>query len=574
MERNVAPEIETENNDVKVAQAARLGTIKGFVNKILSALESNFGNILYGVRFLTRALNELGGKKWPESTNRQQGAVMGGFFFLRFITPIIVTPDGNNVTTKKVRKMQRTNLTLIAKVLQNLSNGVLFGAKEAFLKPLNPFLEESWPRIDTIFESLIEVEEVEAAMEMDKFLLINTIELTQHKSLKISYNEIMQMHTIIKENFKEIIPKENTKDPMARIIFMLGSPQKEVPRSENSTFSLTLDPLALSERNSQTGAVKHSRGPRLSVWDREVNARGRAVSKMNEIAKLGLLQRQSTTGSDANKELLKNTKLMLSSVLAKLDFNADEVYTELHDKYRPNREDITLGMVLQYGAEKNESAGSLVLDINDVLTDIVTLREGSITEEDECGEGSHEPDTVILREVHDAYVQMNKAQVKVEKNALRLKGALEAVEKQHEDLMEQIDTWKAYLENVKMQAMGNEKKKTKETKGWGLRKKKESKKDRVKFTFSELVKMNVIVRSEIPESAQSSVVFTFRTSPSVPGVFVVVATVRGFEAHRETVMLEDMLGELERGRDEIGMDNVTLNVNMLVHMLNTNFGHA
>jgi hypothetical protein len=57
-------------------------------------------------------------------------------------------------------------------------------------------------------------------------------------------------------------------------------------------------------------------------------------------------------------------------------------------------------------------------------------------------------------------------------------------------------------------------------------------------------------------------------------VFVVVATVRGFEAHRETVMLEDMLGELERGRDEIGMDNVTLNVNMLVHMLNTNFGHA
>lgn len=582
LERNVSPEVEAENPDVQAAQVARLDTIKGYVNKIISALENNFENILYGVRFLTKALNEIGKSRWPDSTQRQQGAVMGGFFFLRFITPIIVTPDGNNITTKKIKKMQRTNLTLIAKVLQNLSNGVMFGAKEAFLKPLNPFLEESWPRIDAIFDSLIDVEEVETAMETDQFLLINTVELTQHKSLKISYNEIMQMHTLIKDNFKDIITKENTKDPIARIVFMLGSPKKEVPRSENSSFSLTLDPLALSERNSQTGAVKHSRGPRLSVWDREVNARGRAVSKTNEMAKLGLIQRMSSSGSDAQKELVRATKLMLSSILAKLDLRGDDVYAALQDKHHPNREDITLAMVLQYGAEKVKkehegNAGmSLILDINDVLTDIVSLRDSTISEEGEEGT-VYDPDNEILREVHDAYVLMNKAQIKVEKNGLRLKGALDAVQKQHDDLMEQIDTWKAYLENVKMQAMGGaagKKKKETKSRGWGLGKKKDAKKDRVKFTFLELVKMNVVVRSEIPESAHSSVTFTFRSSPTVPGVFVVVATVRGFEAHRETIMLEDMLGELERGREEIQMDNVTLNVNMLVHMLNTNFGVA
>eukprot|EP00520_Triparma_pacifica_P017550 CAMPEP_0118656048 /NCGR_PEP_ID=MMETSP0785-20121206/13275_1 /TAXON_ID=91992 /ORGANISM="Bolidomonas pacifica, Strain CCMP 1866" /LENGTH=1100 /DNA_ID=CAMNT_0006548869 /DNA_START=102 /DNA_END=3401 /DNA_ORIENTATION=+ len=581
LERNVSPEFEAANEDVKTAQKERLDLIKTYVNKILSALEKNFGNILYGVRFVTRALKDLGRKKWPDSTKRQQGAVMGGFFFLRFITPIVVTPDGNNITTKKLKKTQRTNLTLVAKVLQNLSNGVLFGVngKEEFLKPLNPFLEELWPRIDALFESLADVEEVETAMETDQFLLINTVELTQHKSLKISYNEIMQVHSLIKDNFKDIIKKENTKDPIAKIMFMLGIPKQEVPRSENSTFSLTLDPLSLSERNSATGAVKHSRGPRLSVWDREVNARGRAVSKTNEMAKLGLISRQSSSGSDVQKELMKDTKLMLSSILAKLDLRTDEVYTALQDKFHPNREDITLGMVLQYGAEKYKkehgdgSSMGMILDINDVLTDVISLRPSSIYEDEVEGAGSHDPDSEILREVHDAYVLMNKAQIKVEKNGLRLKGALEAVQKQHKDLMEQIDTWKAYLENVKMQAMGDSNKKNKkERKGWGLGKKKENKKDRVKFSFLELVKMNVIVKNEIPESAHSSVTFTFRTSPTVPGVFVVVATVRGFEAHRETIMLEDMLGELERGREEIQMDNVTLNVNMLVHMLNTNFG--
>ncbi|GMH74051.1 hypothetical protein TrRE_jg6808 [Triparma retinervis] len=573
LERNVSPEVEAANPDVQAAQTARLDTIKGYVNKIISALESSFGNILYGVRFLTKALNEIGKGRWPDSTQRQQGAVMGGFFFLRFITPIIVTPDGNNVTTKKIKKMQRTNLTLIAKVLQNLSNGVKFGAKEAFLKPLNPFLDEAWPRIDAIFESLIDVEEVETAMETDQFLLINTVELTQHKSLKISYNEIMQIHTLIKDNFKDIITKENTKDPIARIVFMLGSPKKEVPRSENSSFSLTLDPLALSSRNSQNGSVKHTRGPRLSVWDREVNARGRAVSRSHDLARIGLISRLSSSGSDAQKDHVRATKLMLSSVLAKLDLRGDDVEAM-------GGEEPTLARVLQHGAEKyrREHGGNegmaIVLDINDVLTDMVSLRDSTVSEDG--GEGK-DPDGEILREVHDAYVLMNKAQVKVEKNGIRLKGALDAVQRQHDDLMEQIDTWKAYLENVKMQAMGGaamKKKKETKSRGWGLGKKKEAKKDRVKFAFLELVKMNVVVRSEIPESAQSSVTFTFRSSPTVPGVFVVVATVRGFEAHRETIMLEDMLGELERGREEIQMDNVTLNVNMLVHMLNTNFGDA
>lgn len=122
------------------------------MTRILTALEEGHNNILYGVRYLTRELNHMGENKWPNATARQKAAIMGGFFFLRFVTPIVVTPDGNNVTTLKVQKMQRRNLTLIAKVLQNLSNGILFGAsgsgKEGFLKSLNPFIKEKFAVMD------------------------------------------------------------------------------------------------------------------------------------------------------------------------------------------------------------------------------------------------------------------------------------------------------------------------------------------------------------------------------------------------------------------------------------------
>ncbi|GMI06222.1 hypothetical protein TrVE_jg10107 [Triparma verrucosa] len=590
LERTVTEEQAAANPDVKAAQNKRLDDIKAYVNRILTALEEGHENILYGVRYLTRELNELGEKKWHNATARQKAAIMGGFFFLRFVTPIVVTPDGNNVTSMKVQKMQRRNLTLIAKVLQNLSNGILFGAsgsgKEGFLKSLNPFIEEKFAVMDRIFKNLTEVEGVDDAMEMDQFLLINTVELTQRKSLKITYNEIMQTHNLIKENFKSIIQSDNVNEPLAKIIFMLGSPKKEVPRSENSTFSLTLDPLSLAERNSDTGKIKNRFGPRLSVWDREVNARGRAVSKTNEIAQLGLIERKSSEGSlsDEVEERHKHTKLLLSSILAKLDLTKEEVM-KAHDK-EPSQ--ITVMDVLSFGVEKIQATedkdkphnASLVLEINDVMNEVLSMRDSIIEEETEGSQAPADPDTILIIEVHDAYVQMNKSQIKVAKNATRLKNALAAIELQHAELNDQIDTWKAYLENVKAQAMGDNKKNTKKEKSGrggflGLGKKKEpAKKDRVKFTYAELVKSNVIVRSEIPSPVQSSVFFTFRVSPDVPGMFVVVASVRGFEAHRATLLLEDLLGEQDRGKEELDLDNVTLNVNMLIYLLNTTFGSA
>ncbi|GMH92834.1 hypothetical protein TL16_g12464 [Triparma laevis f. inornata] len=591
LERTVTEEQAAANEDVQNAQNARLEDIKAYVTRILTALEEGHDNILYGVRYLTRELNHMGENKWPNATARQKAAIMGGFFFLRFVTPIVVTPDGNNVTTLKVQKMQRRNLTLIAKVLQNLSNGILFGAsgsgKEGFLKSLNPFIKEKFAVMDRIFKNLTKVEGVDDAMEMDQFLLINTVELTQRKSLKITYNEIMQTHNLIKENFKSIIQSDNVNDPLAKIIFMLGSPKKEVPRSENSTFSLTLDPLSLAERNSETGKIKNRYGPRLSVWDREVNARGRAVSKTNEIAQLGLIDRKSSQGSasDEIEERHKHTKLLLSGILAKLDLTQEEVVNS-YDSKDPSQ--ITMMDVLSFGVQKIQATGdqdkpfnaSLVLEINDVMNDVLSMRDSIVEEETEDSEAPIDPDTLLICEVHDAYVQMNKSQIKVGKNATRLKNALAAIEIQHAELNDQIDTWKAYLENVKAQAMGDSAKKMKKEKSsrggfLGLGKKKEpTKKDRVKFTYAELVKSNVITRSEIPTPVQSSVFFTFRVSPDVPGMFVVVASVRGFEAHRATLLLEDLLGEQDRGKEELDLDNVTLNVNMLIYLLNTTFGSA
>ena len=69
------------------------------------------------------------------------GSLIGGYIYLRFFNPVIVTPDAMNIIATKPNRIQRRNLILVAKVLQNLSNGLLFGDKEIYMKVLNQYIQ-------------------------------------------------------------------------------------------------------------------------------------------------------------------------------------------------------------------------------------------------------------------------------------------------------------------------------------------------------------------------------------------------------------------------------------------------
>ena len=54
----------------------------------------------------------------------------------------------------EIPEKARRPLVLISKVIQNLGNGVEFGSKENFMLPLNPFIQEYLPRIESFFDTL------------------------------------------------------------------------------------------------------------------------------------------------------------------------------------------------------------------------------------------------------------------------------------------------------------------------------------------------------------------------------------------------------------------------------------
>lgn len=78
-------------------------------------------------------------EKYPESVFTS----IGGFIFLRFINPAIVSPEVIDLDLPNDTREIRRSLVMITKVLQALANNIRFGAREPSIKTLNPFMAKN-----------------------------------------------------------------------------------------------------------------------------------------------------------------------------------------------------------------------------------------------------------------------------------------------------------------------------------------------------------------------------------------------------------------------------------------------
>ncbi|KAI0397175.1 GTPase [Xylariaceae sp. FL0594] len=79
---------------------------------------------------------------------------VGAFIFLRFFCPAIVAPESERLVPEPPSKEMRRGLLLIAKIIQNLANNVLFGTKETYMDPLNGFLAENIYKMTTFLREI------------------------------------------------------------------------------------------------------------------------------------------------------------------------------------------------------------------------------------------------------------------------------------------------------------------------------------------------------------------------------------------------------------------------------------
>ena len=231
--RSVTAEFAAENVQVQAIIAPRLKMLteiaEGFLSTIIEALE----DVPYGIRWICKQIRNLSRRKYPDAQDQSICTLIGGFFFLRFINPAIVTPKSYMLIERVPEEKPKRTLTYIAKMLQNLANKPSY-AKEPYMAKLQPFIQRNKDRVNRFMLDLCEVQDFYESLEMDNYVALSKRDI----ELSISLNEVYATHSLLEKHATEL-----AKDPsshLGMILQELGMAPPQLPRKENRAITLPL----------------------------------------------------------------------------------------------------------------------------------------------------------------------------------------------------------------------------------------------------------------------------------------------------------------------------------------------
>lgn len=111
--RSVTAEIAQANPTVQAMIRPRLKTLMDIANSFLTTIINSLDQVPYGIRWICKQIRSLTKRKYPDATDHAISSLIGGFFFLRFVNPAIVTPQAYMLVDGIPGNNSRTTLTLV-----------------------------------------------------------------------------------------------------------------------------------------------------------------------------------------------------------------------------------------------------------------------------------------------------------------------------------------------------------------------------------------------------------------------------------------------------------------------------
>lgn len=231
--RSVTGEFAAENVEVQAIIAPRLKMLTDFAEGFLSTIIEGLEDTPYGIRWICKQIRNLSKRKYPDAQDQSICTLIGGFFFLRFINPAIVTPKSYMLIERVPDDKPKRTLTYIAKMLQNLANKPSY-AKEPYMAKLQPFVQRNKDRCNKFLLDLCEVQDFYESLEMDNYVALSKRDL----ELQISLNEVYATHTLFEKHSEELCKDPNSH--LSILLHELGPAPPQLPRKDNRAITLPL----------------------------------------------------------------------------------------------------------------------------------------------------------------------------------------------------------------------------------------------------------------------------------------------------------------------------------------------
>ncbi|RKP35586.1 putative ras GTPase-activating protein sar1 [Dimargaris cristalligena] len=513
--RGITMETAMQHPQVQAIVQPRAVQLMEIAGRFLHVIFEQIDQVPYGIRWICKQIRSLTKRRYPNWQEFNISSLIGGFFFLRFLNPAIVTPHAYMLVEESPNKNPRRTLTLVAKLLQNLANKASF-SKEPYMMMLNPFIDRNNDRINRFFNDLCEVGDFYESLEMDQYMALTKKDL----SLNITLNEMYNTHALLVQHQEALAP---SKDSHLRICLDdLGPAPVALPRSENLALEL----------------------PLFSRWETPINV------------DLTTLSGESTVTQ--NDILFMDTKALFIQLIRSM-------------AHFP-------GMNLDF-ANRLDLDG--IADVAATSSDPILVRKGikvreMLRELTEAGVVDRRDGyQLMLEELGQELVHLGSIRDTVYAEITSLDAVFKTICDHNQYLNSQLESYKAYLQNVRRGAGGSHGASSGgmagAEHGHGHHGKKTAPPPSFKFTHLLLEKEGVIAESNVPDARKANIYFQI-ISPH-PGSFVILLFFKGRESPilEMELTLDDLLEKQQDNIQLLDLEYVQLNVGRLLNLLNRNF---
>lgn len=512
--KGVTAEQAADNEKVQQIIAPRLNMLMEIANNFLSTIIKGLEETPYGIRWICKQIRSLSRRKYPDAQDQTICTLIGGFFFLRFINPAIVTPRSYMLIDATPAENPKRTLTYIAKMLQNLANKPSY-AKEPYMAKLQPFIHQNKDRINKFLLDLCEVQDFYETLEMDNYVALSKRDL----ELSITLNEVYATHQLLERHAAELV-------------------SSKLARRDDAKDKVT-DLLQARDDSSHLGVILQELGPAPAQLPRKEN---RAI----------------------NLPLFSKWETPLDDLTAALDITQEEIYfmeakgtfvlilRSLPPNTSVTRRPLRLDRIAEAAATtKNDSImvkkGIRSMELLSQLQDL-----GVIDKEDGF--------SLLRDEVEQELVHLGSMKEKTIEETRKLEEVYRTIRDHNNYLVGQLETYKSYLHNVRSQSEGKTRKQQKHQVLGPY-----------KFTHQQLEREGVIQKSNVPENRRANIYFNF-TSP-LPGTFVISLHYKGRNRGllELDLKLDDLLEMQKDNQEDLDLEYVQFNVSKVLVLLNRRF---
>ncbi|KAK8406021.1 hypothetical protein O3P69_007029 [Scylla paramamosain] len=518
-------------------------TLKEVTQAFCDQITSSRDLIPYAMLYMARVMRCALQRRFPHIPEKEILKVVGNLVYYRYINSAIVAPDAFDIVTvspdEKLNNNQRRNLASIAKILQFAASKKGFGDEASHLKCLNPFIVECHEKFKDFFRRCCEVEEPEVVYNVTQY---SEATLIVKPTIYITVQEICETHQLLLD-YKEILAPDNG-DSLHQVLAELG----ERP---------SVQTLIGEAIESGTGT------------------QGRMEVCLALTSKFDMSQTAEDKDPKDGNKLFNRTKQLLVDVIRCVEGNvigelvAGPTRSPDEEKYRA----IVLTRAQQeHQAKLNHTAlnrsPSFLAETRVSLHEVKTRLSHNLRRLENQGLASRADNyQSLLNAIAANIVNQRQHRISRKMELQRLLMTSNQLEEKETFYKDQLQSYQTYLKTCLSNIAARNKNVHQNLHG-----SKNRNKQALRYTAARLMEKGVLLEVEdLPESQQKNLLFEI-TPLATTGVFHIQAKLMGVTMENVEIDIQELLQLQYEGMSVKKMfSKVKVNVNLLLHLLNTKF---